>query len=682
MNIDYSNTINELVNYLNVCRDEYYNKNNSIITDQQYDDLFDKLVELEKESGIILSNSPTQSVGYPVVSNLNKVRHKKELLSLDKTKNIKDVTKFCNTQDVLIMHKLDGLTVDLTYENGNLVRAATRGDGYVGDDITHNTVSILGIPKTIPINGEIHITGEAIILRNDFDYVNSKLPDYEKFANPRNLASGSVRQLDSQICSERKVRFICWNANDLSLDGTMSSGLDEAEKLGFMTVHRRNGLSIYKMSEDNISQIFNTFKTYANNRGIPIDGIVIMFNDIEYGKSLGKTGHHFKNGLAYKFYDDSYETKLIDIEYSIGKTGTLTPIAIFEPVSIDGTTVSRASLSNLSILEKTLHKPFIGQTVYVSKRNAIIPKIESCLENEPMYGKEILFPLNCPYCGNSTYVEKDSNSGVEELVCTNSKCTGMLLKKFSTFVSKQAMDIDGLSEKTLEKFIELGWIEKYSDIYTNIPKHIEKLCSMDGFGEKSVTNLIDSINKSKHTTLSRLLIGLNIDNIGKQNAQELERFFKNDPNKILEMTTNDIRDCLIHVDGFGEVMVESVCKWRSNYYEMDEFTKLISILDFSTPEQKTDKLAGMKFVITGSLNLYKNRDELVSYIESNGGKVQSGVSKETTYLINNDVNSTSGKNKKAKELSIPIISEKEFVDMFNNTNDKPVDKPPKKKGLF
>ena len=296
--------------------------------------------------------------------------------------------------------------------------------------------------------------------------------------------------------------------------------------------------------------------------------------------------------------------------------------------------------------------------------------------------KFLSIPEYCPYCGGKTII-KNGESGKEFLYCENSNtCKGTIIKRLSAFVSKQAMDIHGLSEKTLEKFIELGWIEKYSDIYTNIPKHIEKLCSMEGFGEKSVTNLIDSINKSKHTTLSRLLIGLNIDNIGKQNAQELEKFFKNDPNKILEMTISDIRDCLIHVEGFGEVMVDSVCKWRSNYYEMDEFVKLISILDFSAQEQKTDKLAGMKFVITGSLNLYKNRDELVSYIESNGGKVQSGVSKETTYLINNDVNSTSGKNKKAKELNIPIISEKEFVDMFNSSTDKPVDKPPKKKGLF
>lgn len=682
MNIDYSNTINELVNYLNVCRDEYYNKNNSVITDQQYDDLFDKLVELEKESGIILSNSPTQTVGYPVVSNLEKVRHERELLSLDKTKKFKDVIKFCGTKDILIMHKLDGLTLDLTYKDGILVKAATRGDGYIGDDITHNAVSILGIPKTINVPGVRHITGEAIITKDDFEYVNSKLSENDRFANPRNLASGSVRQLDSAICAKRKVRFIVWNANDISIDGTMSSGLDEADKLGFTTVHRRFGLSISKMSEDNISEIFNTFKTYANNKGIPIDGIVIMYNNIEYGKSLGKTGHHFRNGLAYKFYDDTYETELIDIEYSIGKTGTLTPVAIFKPVTIDGTSVSRASLSNLSVMKATLKDPFVGQTIYVAKRGQIIPKVESCLEGETIHGERLYFPTECPYCGGMTYVFEDKKSGVESLECANSECSGMILKRFSAFVSKQAMDIDGLSEKTLEKFIKLGWLTKYSDIYTKLEKHRDELCKMDGFGEKSVTALFESIEKSKHTTLSKLLIGLDIENIGKQNAQELEKFFRNDPSNVLKMTTQDIRDALIHVDGFGDVMVESVCNWRSNYYEMDEYTKLISILDFTKEEQVSTKLSGMKFVITGSLNLYKNRDELVSYIESNGGKVQSGVSKETTYLINNDANSTSGKNKKAKELNIPIISEKEFVDMFNSSTNKPVDKPPKKKGLF
>lgn len=682
MTIDYSKKINELVEYLNTCRDEYYNHNRSIISDKEYDDLFDKLAELENESGIVLSNSPTQSVGYKVVDGLEKVEHDKPMLSLDKTKSYKDIIKFCDDKDALFMHKMDGLTLCVTYNDGSLYRVETRGDGITGEDITHNAGSILGIPKTIPNTGIIHLYGEAIITIKDFDYINYKLPESEKFANARNLASGSVRQYDSSICKNRKVRFICWNANELSTDGTMTSGLDEADKLGFITVYRRTRLSLPNWTEEHIKEMFENMKLRADTVNYPIDGIVVMFNNIEYGESLGRTGHHFRNGIAFKFYDDTYETHLTNIEYSIGKTGTLTPVAIFEPVQIDGATVTRASLSNLSIMKSTLNKPFVGQTIYVSKRNQVIPKVEYCLDGEPIHGEELLFPLVCPYCGASTYVEKDNN-GPEILVCTGNDCIGSLLRKFSTFVSKQAMNIDGLSDKTLEKFIKLGWIHKYSDIYTQIPKHSHELSKMEGFGEKSVTAILDSIEKSKTTTLAKLFIALNIENIGKQNATELEKFFNNDPNNVLKMNIegpNGIRENLSKVNGFGDIMVDSVCKWRRNANDMTEYMDLIDILTFTKKADKvTDKLSGMNFVITGSVNLYKNRNELVSVIESNGGKVQSGVNKDTTYLINNDVNSNSSKNKKAKELGVKIISEEEFNSILGKTNSgiKPV-----KRGLF
>lgn len=682
MTIDYSKKINELVEYLNTCRDEYYNHNRSIISDKEYDDLFDKLAELENESGIVLSNSPTQSVGYKVVEGLEKVEHDKPMLSLDKTKSYKDIIKFCEDKDALFMHKMDGLTLCLTYKGGNLYRVETRGDGITGEDITHNANSILGIPKTIPNKETIHVYGEAIITTKDFEYINYKLPEGEKFANARNLASGSVRQYDSNICRNRKVRFICWNVNDLTLDGTMTSGLDEADKLGFITVYRRTRLSLPNWTEEHIKEMFENMKLRANTANYPIDGIVVMFNNIEYGESLGRTGHHFRNGIAFKFYDDTYETHLRDIEYSIGKTGTLTPVAIFDPVQIDGSTVTRASLSNLSIMEDTLNKPFVGQTIYVSKRNAVIPKVEYCLDDETIHGEELVFPLECPYCGAKTYVEK-VNDGPEVLVCTGNNCVGSLLKKFSTFVSKQAMNIDGLSEKTLEKFIKLGWIKKYSDIYKEIPKHSHELSQMEGFGEKSVTALLESIEKSKNTTLTKLFIALNIDNIGKQNAAELEKFFDSDPNNVLKMNIegpNSIRENLSKVTGFGDIMVDSVCRWRRNANDMTEYMDLIDILTFTKKDNIiTNKLSNMKFVITGSVKLYKNRDALVSVIESNGGKVQSGVNKDTTYLINNDVNSTSGKNKKAKEFGISIISEEEFNSILGKTNS---DIKPVKRGLF
>lgn len=681
MNADYSKSINELVEYLNTCRDQYYNHNNSIISDKQYDDLFDKLKQLEDESGIILSNSPTQSVGYIVVDGLKKSKHLKPLLSLDKTKSCKDVLKFCADKDVLFMLKMDGLTICCNYNNGELLKVETRGDGDIGEDITHNASSILGIPKTIPNLGEdICIVGEAIIISKDFEYINSKLPIDERYATARNLASGSVRQFDSSICASRKVRFITWNADDISEDGTMTSGLDVADKYGFITVPRYSRMHLANMTDEKIEELFNNMKNRAVTLGYPIDGIVIRYNNIKYGESLGVTSHHPRNAIAFKFYDDVYETRLKDIDWTIGKTGVLTPTAIFDPVDIDGTEVTRASLSNLSVMRETLNTAFSGQIIYVCKRNQVIPKVEKS-ENTGynLNSKVFTPPKKCPYCGSDTITKTSDKS--EFLYCTNDNCSGKLLKKFSTFVSKQAMNIDGLSEKTLEKFIKLGWLKNYSDVYTEIPNHCEELSKMDGFGEKSVSSLIESINNSKHTTLTKLLIALNIDNIGKQNAVELEKFFDSDPQKVLSITPNKLEVSLNNINGFGEIMAKSVADWRRSETEMEEYSKLIQILDFVKPDNnKTTILNGKKFVITGSVKLYKNRDELVSVIESNGGKVQSSVTKETNYLINNDVTSTSGKNKKAKELGIPIISEEDFQKMLGG--ETVIENRQEKKGLF
>lgn len=679
MTVDYSREINKLVEYLNTCRDQYYNHNNSIITDKQYDDLFDRLKELEEESGIILSNSPTQSVGYNAVSSLQKVKHEERLLSLDKTKSVSDVLKFCDTKNVIFMHKMDGLTVDLTYIDGKITHALTRGgdDGY-GEDITHNIKSILGIPTTIPVSGKVHISGEAIITYKDFQYINSGLK--EPYKHVRNCASGSVRQFDSAICAQRKVRFITWNANDLSKNGTMMSGLDEADKLGFITVFRRGGMSVSRMIEKEIAEIFDSFKKRAEMLSYPIDGIVIMYDNIAYGKSLGSTAHHPRCGIAYKFYDETVESKLRGIEYSIGKTGVLTPVAVFDPVDIDGTSVSRASLSNISVLKSTLNVAFDGQIVNISKRNAVIPHIESAdISGITLGSKVFTVPDKCPCCGEQTAIVTDSKSGVETLVCTNNKCSGRLLKKFSAFVSRSAMNIDGMSEKTLEKFIEMGLLNTYSDIF-KLKDFADKIVCLDGFAEKSVTNMIDSIENAKNTTLVRLFVALNIDGIGKQTANDLSAFFADNPENVLKMKTSEIRDKLIHVDGFGETLVDSICKWHDSDEDISEFRNLLSYITIeSTSDQKSDVLNGMKFVITGSLETYRNRNDLISDIEKNGGKVQSSVSKETSYLINNDVNSTSGKNKKAKELGVSIISEKDFVRLLNG--DKP-QKSVKKKGLF
>lgn len=679
MTVDYSREINKLVEYLNTCRDQYYNHNNSIITDKQYDDLFDKLKELEEESGIILSNSPTQSVGYNAVSSLQKVKHDERLLSLDKTKSVSDVLKFCDTKNVIFMHKMDGLTVDLTYIDGKITQALTRGgdDGY-GEDITHNIKSILGIPTTIPVSGKVHISGEAIITYKDFQYINSGLK--EPYKHVRNCASGSVRQFDSAICAQRKVRFITWNANDLSKNGTMMSGLDEADKLGFITVFRRGGMSVSRMIEKEIVEIFDSFKKRAEMLSYPIDGIVIMYDNIAYGKSLGSTAHHPRCGIAYKFYDETVESNLRGIEYSIGKTGVLTPVAIFDPVDIDGTSVSRASLSNISVLKSTLNVAFDGQIVNISKRNAVIPHIESAdISGITLGSKVFTVPDKCPCCGEPTAIVTDSKSGVETLVCTNNKCSGRLLKKFLAFVSRSAMNIDGMSEKTLEKFIDMDLLNTYSDIF-RLKDFADKIVCIDGFAEKSVTKMLDSIESAKNTTLVRLFVALNIDGIGKQTANDLSAFFADNPENVLKMKTSEIRDKLIHVDGFGETLVDSICKWHDSDEDMGEFRNLLSYITIeSTSDQKSDALNGLKFVITGSLETYRNRNDLISDIEKNGGKVQSSVSKETSYLINNDVNSTSGKNKKAKELGVSIISESDFVRLLNG--DQP-QKSVKKKGLF
>ena len=679
MTIDYTKSINQLVEYLNTCRDQYYNHNNSIITDKQYDDLFDKLKTLEEESGIVLANSPTRSVGYSTVSKLKKVKHKRELLSLDKSKSVSEILDFCGKNSVIFMHKMDGLTVDLTYLAGKLTIAETRGDGVTGEDITHNAKTFLGVPDTIPYQDEIHITGEAIISYKDFAYINSQLPEAEKYANPRNLASGSVRQLDSSICASRKVKFITWNANDISSDGTMSSGLDNADKIGFITVYRRNRPDDKNMNEQFLTEMFDAMKGKAQSLDYPIDGIVVMFDNIEYGNSLGKTSHHFKNGIAFKFYDETVETKLRNIEWGIGKKGTLTPVAIFDPIPIDGSTVSRASLSNVSILKEKLNIAFEGQALNVSKRNAIIPCIESADTSGITLGSRVFdIPEKCPYCGGDTEIIAGDAFGRKYLFCKNRKaCNGVILEKLSAFVSRSAMDIDGLSSKTLEKVIELGWVKSYSDIYLELPKHFAELNEMQGFGERSVTLLKDSIEKSKHTTLTRLLTAMNIDNVGKQNAATLSQLVKRDANRLIELSSGELQRLMTLVDGFGDVIVQSVNDWI-NSDDFEEFKKLVKIMDFESDASVVQTMDGVKVVITGKLNQFANRDEFVKFVEDHGGKVQSSVTKETAYLVNNDISSTSGKIKKALELNIPIISESDFMNLFNGKEKK----SEKKGGLF
>ena len=660
-------TITNLVEYLNTCRDAYYNKNISIITDKQYDELFDKLKDLEASSGIILANSPTQTVGYNVVSGLKKVEHKYPLLSLDKCTSASEVKKFCGDDCVLFMYKLDGLTCQLTYKNGQLVCAETRGDGIIGEDITHNAITFLGVPKTIPIMEEIRITGEAIITRKDFSYINDQLGCVYK--TPRNLASGSVRQLDSSICAKRKVRFIVWNANDLSTDDSMYSGLQKAEKLGFTTVFTVAPRGV--LTESKIDTIISNMKDHNKTDYIPIDGIVIMFDSISFGESLGRTSHHFKNGIAYKFYNDSYTTIITGFDYTVGKSGVLTPTAIFDTVNIDGTDVSRASVHNISILKKL--NLCIGDEVGVYKAKEIIPQIRvnyTIHDNSDDCMKSV--PNVCPYCGHVTEIKQSDDSETLNLYCTNNVCKGKLLKKLSGFVSRDAMNIDGLSEKTLEKLIDLKIVSSYSDLYM-LNKHRDTLKSIEGFGERSVDQLLKSIDSSKNVQIDKFICALNIDGVGKQTAKDFAKFINYDINnfnaRLSNMTKlyNDLKE----VSGFGEVVAKSITDWFSDSDNVREFIKLTTILKLLS-RKSGDALSGMNFVITGKLNTFKSRDEMISLIESNGGCVQSSVTTSTSFLINNDIKSNSTKNKKAHELGIKIISEQDLIKMidYNSEHEK------------
>lgn len=645
--------IKQLTNQLNMYRNEYYNNSNSVISDYEYDQLFDELKALEDSTGFYMSNSPTHTVGYPVNSKFNKVVHKEPLLSLDKTQDMAEFIKFCSKSEVLLMHKLDGLTIQLTYDNGELIQAVTRGDGTSGDDITTNAKYFSNIPLIVSNKNKFTIKGEAIINKDTFNIINDKLKDADKFKNPRNLASGTVKQLDTKIVSQRNVEFVCWNANNLSTDGTMENGLANAKNLGFTIVNYQIPISNL---DQTIPYIINNLKESAQI--IPIDGIVAMYNNIEFGNSLGRTSHHFNNGFAFKFYDEEEETTLKDIEWSMGKTGELCPVAIFNPVIIDGTTVTRASLHNISIIEEL--RLGIGDTVRVYKANQIIPQIRNSVEKS----NNVQIPKRCPICGGNTEIleNTDANKTVKLLVCTNDNCKGKLLGKLTHFVSKSAMNIDGLSEATIDKLISLNILNKFTDIY-DIQNHRDILYTLDGFGEVSINKLINSIEFSKQTTLDRLLNALSIPTVGKTVAKTLADYINNDANRIFELGSSD----LTVINGIGTEMNTAIHNWFNNKFNNMTIKSLLSILTFKTvDEHKTTKFHGLGFVVTGKLSKYPNRSALESVILHNGGTIQSTVSTNTNYLINNDINSTSSKNKKAKELNVPIISEQEFIDMLGN----------------
>ncbi len=655
--MDYLDKMKSLIKNLNSYRNAYYNNSESIISDKEYDDLYDQLLALEKEVNITLSNSPTQTVGYEVKSKLEKVKHSHPMLSLNKTKSVDELKEFISNKECLLMHKLDGLTILLTYENGKLIKAETRGNGEIGEDVTHNAKVFSNIPLSIQYTGKLEVEGEAIITYEDFNKINSHLSEDEKYKNSRNLVSGSVRQLDNKISKERNIKFIAWKVPSGIWSDSLRERFTLLFNLGFETVPYCH----YVENDHDINYLENDIqhlKDYAKKKGYPIDGLVVAYDDITYGESLGNTRHHPKHSLAFKFYDEEIETTLTDIEWSMGKTGTLTPVAIFEPVEIDGTEVSRASLHNVTIAKEL--KLGIGDTITVYKANQIIPQIRENITKSDTF----LIPKVCPICGEKTAISKDNDS--EVLFCTNLNCKGKLLGKLSHFVSKNAINIDGLSEATLGKLIKLGWLNDFIEIY-KLRTHREEMCKLEGFGKKSVDKLCKNIEESRNTTLDRFIYSLSIPLIGRTASKAINKYFYGDCESLFQ-SWGDKFD-FSQLNDFGKTMNESMQNYiKRNYDEVYCLAKEFNFITQTSNDQikiENDQIKDKTFVITGSVNHFENREELKDKIESLGGKVSGSVSAKTDYLINNDVTSTSGKNAKAKQLEVPIISEEDFMTMIN-----------------
>ena len=648
--------IKELVSQLNHYRDKYYNNQKSEISDFEYDTLFDELSNLEQETGFIMTVSPTQTVGYEVKSELTKVKHNHPMLSLDKTKDIEAVVKFLDGRDGVVMAKMDGLTCSLRYLNGELVSAETRGDGEIGEDILHCAKTIKNIPLHINCKDEVIVDGEVIISYDDFEKINATLPEDEKYKHPRNLASGSIRQLDSAIAAQRNMQFIAWKLIKGSDDNSFWERLNVLSKLGFTRVAtafiERRGLDVDYWAAT-IEGSIEHIKDMAKEVGYPIDGCVIGYDDVAYGDSLGATGHHLRSQIAYKFYDELYDTKLLDIEWTMGKTNTLTPTAIFETVNIDGTDVSKASLHNISIIKK------LGLTnnctVRVYKANQIIPQIDSCLQDGT---SAIEIPKYCPVCGGLTEVVKENES--EVLMCRNTNCAGKLLGRLKFFVSKPALNVDGLSEAILEVLIDKGWVKNFRDIYY-LYQHGREWENLDGFGEKSVMNILDAIDKSRNVSLANFICALSIDGVGKSASKTLADAFDGDFNAFYKAFKNHYN--WTDLSDIGDKTASNIAKYLAE--NEAEIVDLASEMKFVVQEKigvKENPFNGKTLCVTGKLNHF-TRDSINAKIAELGAKAASSVSKNTGYLITNEA-SGSSKYKKAVELHIPIITEAEFLSLI------------------
>ena len=653
--------IKYLVRYLNECT-KAYDEGNPKITDEEWDNKYFELQELEKETGLVLSNSPTQSISYEIVNALNKVEHSHKMLSLEKTKSIDEVSTFVGKKDFLVMCKMDGLTCSLTYRNGELVSAETRGNGLVGEDILHNARVLPSIPHKIPYMDELIIDGEIICTYTNFESFSSE------YKNPRNFAAGSIRLLDSKECASRNLTFVAWDVLtpmmfDNGTEYKLSQKLNYLVPFGFTVVPYATGPAFYADdTEVEMDMFIEQVTQMAQGYGYPIDGAVIKFNDCAYGRSLGETTHHFKNALAYKFYDETYWSKLLDIEWTMGRTGVLTPVAIFEPIDMDGSTVSRASLHNISIMAGLFGPlgPHRGDEVEVFKANMIIPQIKSvkniCSDYEEY---QIKIPHECPICGGMAqeWVINDSVS----LICIDSNCPGKLINRLDHFCGKKGLDIKGISKATLEKLIDWGWLDDYTGIF-ELSRFKDEWVQKPGFGVKSVEKVLNSISAGATCELHQFIAALGIPLIGSTASKELAKHFKTWEDFVVAAEGNYP---FYQLPNFGSEMYNSIVSF--NYAEAKLLAEHYISFNYdkgdSAPAAGTD-LSGKIFVITGKLTHFKNRDEIKTRIEALGGKVTGSVSKNTNYLINNDVNSTSSKNATAKSLGIPILSEDDFIQTF------------------
>ncbi len=640
----------ELVEKLNNAGRAYYQEAAEIMSNREYDELYDELMDLEKELGITLANSPTVNVGYEVLSELPKERHESPMLSLDKTKEIEELKRFVGNQKALMSWKLDGLTIVLTYRNGELYKAVTRGNGEVGEVITNNAKVFRNIPLKIAYQGELILRGEAVIGYREFERINSEIEDVDaRYKNPRNLCSGSVRQLNNETTAKRNVRFYAFSlvqAGDVDFHNSRSFQLNWLKGQGFEVVE------FCEVTADTVESEVLKFSEKIAENDFPSDGLVLIYDDIAYGQSLGRTSKFPRDSFAFKWADELREKRLVEIEWSPSRTGLINPVAIFEPVELEGTTVSRASVHNISIMEEL--KLGVGDRIEVYKANMIIPQIARNLTRSGV--KDI--PKRCPVCRGLTEVRQVANA--KALYCMNPECQAKHVKSFALFVSRDALNIEGLSEATLEKFISLGYIREFSDIF-HLDRYQEEIQSMEGFGEKSYRNLIASAEKARNTTLPRVIYALGIANIGLANAKVICKEFRYDAEAMLKATEEELNE----IPGVGQVIAKAFVEYFSSERHVKQFQDLLRelVIPKEVQEEKRQIFEGVNFVITGSVEHFANRGEVKELIESLGGKVTGAVTSKTNYLINNDAASTSSKNKKANELGIPIISEKMFLDM-------------------